>query len=466
MENNQEKDIEHRLQDDIKLFIKKLLYLKDGVDYEGSEDRIEGAVEFKGFNVWILIMSIFIASIGLNANSTSVIIGAMLISPLMGPIVGMGFGMGTNDFKLMKKAFTNFLVMIGISLTTSYLYFLISPIDQAYSEILGRTSPTILDVLIAVFGGAAGILAATRKGLTNVVPGVAIATALMPPLCTAGFGLANDNFTFFWGAMYLFTLNCLFIALSAAIFIRYFKFPLKSYVNKNKERRVKVVSTIITLVAIIPATFIFMDKIKQVKFEQNAQQFVREVIEIEQDNLIRTEFKWNDSLPEIKLLFTTLNYEDEHLEKWQNALNDYKLGNTKLHVLESNQLDLLEELDKKNGIEENVENLKLILEQKNKQIALLEETSMKYKSQYKALHDFELDPDQLQKELLPFFPDLDHCSFGLIIEPKDAKLDTVSVMHVHWSRYKGPNEKNRLEGQLKKWLDARHQISEVYIIQQ
>ena len=161
---------------------------------ETIENILKG-INFRGSNLWVLIFAIFIASLGLNVNSTAVIIGAMLISPLMGPIMGIGLGIGINDFELIKKAFRNLAIATIFGILTSTLYFLISPLNEARSELLARTTPTIYDVLIAFFGGLAGIVASSTKLKGNVIPGVAIATALMPPLCTAGFGIASGNFT-------------------------------------------------------------------------------------------------------------------------------------------------------------------------------------------------------------------------------------------------------------------------------
>ena len=174
--------------------------------------QISDGVDFHGATLWVLIFAIFIASLGLNVNSTAVIIGAMLISPLMGPIIGMGLAVGIADLKLFKRALTNYLITTVISVVTATIYFTISPITEAQSELLARTSPTLYDVLIALFGGAAGILAISTKSKNNVIPGVAIATALMPPLCTAGYGLAVSNTSYFFGAFYLYFINTVFIA--------------------------------------------------------------------------------------------------------------------------------------------------------------------------------------------------------------------------------------------------------------
>lgn len=206
--------------------------------YSKVIETIEQGVVFKGTNLWVLIFAIFIASLGLNVNSTAVIIGAMLVSPLMGPIMGMGLAMGINDLALLKKSANNFAFAVSISLITSTFYFYISPLNEAHSEILARTSPTIYDVLIAFFGGLAGILATSSKLKGNVIPGVAIATALMPPLCTAGYGLASGNLSFFSGALYLFFINTVFIALSTFLTVRFLKFPNKEFINETTKKRV------------------------------------------------------------------------------------------------------------------------------------------------------------------------------------------------------------------------------------
>ena len=198
--------------------IKSQFYvMQDMEDEKEIVEQITSGVSFKGANLWVLIFAIFIASLGLNVNSTAVIIGAMLISPLMGPIIGMGLATGINDFALLRRAAKNFGIATVISILTATIYFLITPLGEAQSELLARTSPTIYDVLIATFGGAAGILALCTKGKGNVIPGVAIATALMPPLCTAGYGLATGHFLYFLGAFYLFFINTVFISLSTYV---------------------------------------------------------------------------------------------------------------------------------------------------------------------------------------------------------------------------------------------------------
>ncbi|MDB4089565.1 DUF389 domain-containing protein, partial [Flavobacteriales bacterium] len=222
-------------------------------------DDIKKGIEFKGYNVWILICSIFICSIGLNVNSIAVVIGAMLISPLMGPIRGIGLAVGTNNFKLLIYSLINFGVATVVSILASYLYFKLMPFKDHTSEILARTEPFILDVLIAFFGGLAGIIAATKRDNSTVVPGVAIATALMPPLCVTGYGLATGNWSYTFGAFYLFILNSLFICLATIVVLRYLKFPLATYVNKKKERNIKIYIAVFLAIILIPSGLKFKE---------------------------------------------------------------------------------------------------------------------------------------------------------------------------------------------------------------
>lgn len=222
----------------IKLSIHKRFNLHlDKADEDDVVLSIKKNSDFVGANLWTLIFAIFIASIGLNVNSTAVIIGAMLISPLMGPIMGIGLGIGTNDFELVKKGLRNLLIATLISIVASTIYFYITPLHDAQSELLARTTPSIWDVFIAFFGGLAGIVAGTRKEKSNVIPGVAIATALMPPLCTAGFGLASGNFYFFIGAIYLYFINSVFICISTFLIVRFLKFKKKHFEDKNYEKK-------------------------------------------------------------------------------------------------------------------------------------------------------------------------------------------------------------------------------------
>lgn len=248
------------------------------------DNEIRNNVKVAGTNLWILMFAILIASIGLNMNSTAVIIGAMLISPLMGPIVGIGYGTAVFDVKLIKISLRNIGIFIIISLLTAYLYFSITPLTTAQSELLARTQPTLWDVLIAFFGGSAGMIAMTRKEGSNVIPGVAIATALMPPLCTAGYGLSQGNWQYFFGAFYLFTINCVFIAIASLVITRLLKMPRRGLITESNIKKQKFILMSVTLLVMLPSGYLAMQMVKQELFNNKVNQVIKS-IEQEEDNL-------------------------------------------------------------------------------------------------------------------------------------------------------------------------------------
>lgn len=257
--------------------IKELATISEYVDTNAADLSIRNNIHFRGPNVWILTFSIVIASVGLNVNSIPVIIGAMLISPLMGPIFGIGLGLGISDTGLMKDSFKNLLVMMAVSLVASTLYFAITPLRLTNpTELLARTTPTIFDVIIALFGGLAGTVEMARKEKGTVFSGVAIATALMPPLCTAGFGLASGNFTYFAGAIYLFFINCIFIIMATYVMVKYLKFENKSFEDIKVAKKTKSFITIFLILFIVPSVITAVVMVKENNFNQEAMAFVED----------------------------------------------------------------------------------------------------------------------------------------------------------------------------------------------
>ncbi|MDQ3108551.1 MAG: DUF389 domain-containing protein, partial [Bacteroidota bacterium] len=274
--------------------------------------------------------AIFIASLGLNVNSTAVIIGAMLVSPLMGPIMGLGLGLAINDLALLRKALFNYLFSAGIGLTTSTIYFLITPISDAHSEILARTSPNIYDVLIALFGGFAGILATLSKQKGNVIPGVAIATALMPPLCTAGYGLATFQFQFFFGAFYLFFINSVFIALATLLTTRMLKFPFKHLPQLKDENRAKRIVWIIVIIALLPSLYLGYDIVEQNKFLQRANAFIKYEAIFPNDYLLKKNI--DPKTKSITLVYGGTPIEEKQINELKSKLDQYNLAKCNLQV--------------------------------------------------------------------------------------------------------------------------------------
>lgn len=301
--------------------------------------QISDGVDFHGATLWVLIFAIFIASLGLNVNSTAVIIGAMLISPLMGPIIGMGLAVGIADLKLFKRALTNYLITTVISVVTATIYFTISPITEAQSELLARTSPTLYDVLIALFGGAAGILAISTKSKNNVIPGVAIATALMPPLCTAGYGLAVSNTSYFFGAFYLYFINTVFIAFTTCIGVRLLHFHRKKFVDREKMKRVSYYIISIVIITMLPAGYMTWSIIKQSVIENNVEKFVRD--ELNNNGTYIISYEYDSKTKTLNVVAIGKPISVGAIAKAQKSMADYKLGDYTLKVIQGASSDSL-----------------------------------------------------------------------------------------------------------------------------
>lgn len=317
----------------IKAFFARIFDVRqEKEDEQETIDSIKKGVEFKGTNLWVLIFATFIASLGLNTNSTAVIIGAMLISPLMGPIMGFGLGLGISDFELIKRSFRNFAIATVFSVITSSIYFLISPISEAQSELLARTQPTLYDVLIAFFGGLAGIVASSTKSKGNVIPGVAIATALMPPLCTAGFGLATGNLYYFFGAFYLFFINSVFISLATYLVVRVLKYPKKVFLDKDHEKRVTRYVGIIVIFTIVPSLFLSYRLVKTTYFNQQVLNYVNTELAFPNTQILSKTITNTSDKKEIKVVLIGDNVSDSTIESALNRLPNYGLKDVSLVV--------------------------------------------------------------------------------------------------------------------------------------
>ena len=345
-------------------------------DYQSTITAIEKGVDFRGINVWTLIFAIFIASIGLNVNSTAVIIGAMLISPLMGPIMGLGLSVGINDFSLLKKSLRNMSIAVVISILTSSIYFYISPLNEAQSELLSRTTPTIYDVLIALFGGFAGIVAGSTKEKGSVIPGVAIATALMPPLCTAGFGIATGHFYYFVGAVYLFFINAVMISLSTFLFVKFLKFPIKQEVDKAHTIKVKRYIYIIVTITVLPSIYFAYQIVQQTIFKTNAINFISNELVFERSQVIDKAYTYNrNDSNQIEVLLTGDVIDQQTIAKIRKKLSAYSLNKVRLVIKQgysnSSNFDMSQ---LKSGIIEEIYNKNdLALADKDKQIKVLSE---------------------------------------------------------------------------------------------
>jgi len=314
----------------------------DAASQEEVNSNIRKGIMIKGTNLWVLIFAIFIASLGLNTNSTAVIIGAMLISPLMGPIIGMGYSMGVYDFALLKESFRNFLIMIVVSLATSAIFFTLPLITTTQSELLARTQPTTYDILIALFGGLAGMVAQTRKERTGtVIPGVAIATALMPPLCTVGYGLATFQFRFMLGALYLFTINTIFIALASFLVTRVMKFKMIGEIEEHRLKKLKNLMVLVIILVTLPSIIIAVSIIQRSSFEANYKNFVDEAFQYDNTFVVESTYEYNpspkkQSVIEVRLFGEPLS--DNVIGNIRGQMTTvYHLPKTDLIVRQSNQ---------------------------------------------------------------------------------------------------------------------------------
>lgn len=344
----------------------------DAASQEEVNSNIHKGIMIRGSNLWVLIFAIFIASLGLNTNSTAVIIGAMLISPLMGPIIGMGYSMGVYDFNLLKESLRNFLIMIVVSLITSAVFFTLPLITSTQSELLARTQPTTYDILIALFGGLAGMVAQTRKERTGtVIPGVAIATALMPPLCTVGYGLATFQFRFMLGALYLFTINSIFIALASFIVTRVMNYKMIGELEPAKLKRLKNAMIAIIVIVTLPSILIAFSIIQRSSFEANYKNFVTEAFNYDNTFVMESSFEYNanprkQSVIEVRLFGEPLS--ENVINNIRAQMSDvYHLPKVDLVVRQSNQED--------GGIAITAlqSNYNEMLNEKNRQISRLQE---------------------------------------------------------------------------------------------
>ncbi len=344
----------------------------DAASQEEVNSNVQKGIMIKGTNLWVLIFAIFIASLGLNTNSTAVIIGAMLISPLMGPIIGMGYSMGVYDFNLLKESLRNFLFMIVVSLITSAIFFTLPLISSTQSELLARTQPTTYDILIALFGGLAGMVAQTRKDRTGtVIPGVAIATALMPPLCTVGYGLATLQFRFMLGALYLFTINSIFIALASFIVTRVMNFKMIGELEPDKLKKLKRAMVAVIIIVTLPSVLIAISIIQRSAFEANYRNFVDEAFKYDNTFVVESKYEYNanprkQSVIEVRLFGEPL--PDNVINNIRGQMSSvYHLPKVDLVVRQSNQED--------GGIAITAlqSNYTEMLNEKNRQISHLQE---------------------------------------------------------------------------------------------
>lgn len=332
-----------RLARALRLFLHGRFDLReDSASQEVVMEEVHKGIEFRGTNLWVLVFAVFIASLGLNVNSTAVIIGAMLVSPLMGPIIGIGTALGINDFDLLKKAWNNFLLMVSVSLVTSLVYFFISPISTAQSELLARTNPTTYDVLIAFFGGMAGMVAQTRRDKSmTVISGVAIATALMPPLCTAGYGLATGQLQFFVGALYLFVINAVFIALAAYLIVLILHYEKKTVLDPAAQKKNNRYIAIILIIVLVPSVLVASHIVRRTTFEDNVDRYVAQVFQFNKTMVVdySKEFHYDKNISKVEIRLVGEPLSQNVIDNAEAQMADFGLKKTELHIKQTDSDD-------------------------------------------------------------------------------------------------------------------------------
>lgn len=433
----------------IKVFLIELLDFREDTDREATISAIKADVPFKGATAWILICSIFVASIGLNADSTAVVIGAMLISPLMGPILGVGLSIAINDIDTLRKSLISLLTMVFLSLLTAFFCFYFLPLYEDNSELLGRVKPDIRDVLIAFFGGLALIIARTKKGtIATVIFGVAIATALMPPLCTAGYGLSQGNWDYFKGAMYLFAINTIFIALATFLVLKVLRFPMLNYANSKRRKTIARIAALIAFAMMLPAGWTFYDVIKESQYKSDYKNYLKK--EIENNTSLWLQREQLDT----KSKTITLNFNGDINDATKSDLlneiqgyeylKDFKLiinGNSnrstdKILELYDIALDKIDERDKKiERLTFTIDSLKLAAS-----------------SQRNSIYGFDFI--DLAKDAKIQFSELESFSFAQTLRsPNFRTVDTVLVATTRWNSFVNDSLLSQKNADLKIWLE-------------
>ena len=438
------------------IYLRSIIHLSDEIDYENASTSIRKNITFKGTNVFILACAIIIASVGLNVNSIPVIIGAMLVSPVMGPIIGFGLGLGTEDARLLKDSLKNFGVMVGISIIASSLFFLLSPLSLANpSELLARTNPTVYDVLIALFGGLAGIIEISRKDKGTVISGVAIATALMPPLCTVGYGISIWNWSFVLGALYLFTINSIFIALATFITVKYFRFP----VVVSDEQRIHLPKSafyIILLVVIVPSIISAISVVKENNFKIHAERVVNENKNLGKCFIYDHKATYSRKDPKLELFLAGETLTDEAKERLYNSAEEYGITRSQI-VFHEDATSMRQEFSEK-------EIVKGIYEQTDKQIKALNDSITKLTATLSDYQSKEIPVEAVSKELFAQYPDITEVSLsqGSALHSADSIATEQIIAFITTDKPMNAELHDRIE----RWLRVRLNNENVTVINQ
>ncbi len=439
----------------ILVYLKSLIHISDEIDYENASNSIRKNIAFKGTNVFILACAIIIASVGLNVNSIPVIIGAMLVSPVMGPILGFGLGLGTEDNDLVKNSLKNFGVMVGISIIASSLFFLLSPLSLANpSELLARTNPTIYDVLIALFGGLAGIIETSRKDKGSVITGVAIATALMPPLCTVGYGISIWKGQVIFGALYLFIINSIFIALATFAAVKYFRFPIVETTDETHKHLPKKWVVAILLIVIVPSIISAISVIKENNFKIHAEKVVNENKNLGKCFIYDHKATYSRKSPTLELFLAGETLTDEAKKKLYHCAEEYGITRSQI-IFHEDATSMRQELSE-------VEIIKGIYEHNDKQIKVLNDSIGKLETLLSDYKNKEIPVDAISKELFAQYPNITDISLtrGSTVNAANGQLTEQIVAFLTTNESMDAEQHDRIE----RWLKVRLENENVLVV--
>ncbi|MBO7617655.1 MAG: DUF389 domain-containing protein [Bacteroidales bacterium] len=441
----------------ILIYLKSLIHIADEIDYENASTSIRKNIAFKGTNVFILACAIIIASVGLNVNSIPVIIGAMLVSPVMGPILGFGLGLGTEDNHLVKDSLKNFGVMVGISIIASSLFFLLSPLSLANpSELLARTNPTIYDVLIALFGGLAGIIETSRKDKGSVITGVAIATALMPPLCTVGYGISIWKGTVIFGALYLFLINSIFIALATFAAVKYFRFPIVETSGETRKHLPKAAVYIILTIVLVPSIITAINTIKENNFNIHAEKVVAENKNLGKCFIYDHKTTYSHKAPKLELFLAGETLTDEAKAKLYKSAEEYGITRSQI-VFHEDATSMRQEFSE-------TEMMKGFLEHTDQQIKTLNDSIAKLTTTLSNYQLKEIPVDEIAKELFTQYPNILGVSLskGSSIHVSDSIASEQIIAFITTEKPMPDENHDRIE----RWLKVRLKNENVIVVNQ
>lgn len=441
-----------------KVFLKETFDIYHDTDRHATIEDIKAGVDMRGQNAWVLVFSILIASTGLNTSSTAVVIGAMLISPLMGPILGMGLSLGIYDTDLLRKSIKNFGVMVVLSLATSFIFFSVPLFQNETPEIIARTSPSVLDIIIALSGGLALIVALSRRNRsTNTIAGVAIATALMPPLCTAGYGLATGKWTFFGGAMFLFTINTIFIATATYIVVKFLRFPLKEYADANRKKRISQILSFIALAIFIPSVYFFYKLYKKSDFEQKVTSVL---LDLKEDKGIGV-FDVNPDFEEKTISFAVIgtNLDAKEIKTIQDKIAKLGYENVKVQVLQD--LQSKQTLSRLSEIENSYLTTQQLLMKKEEQILEKDKEIFSLKNQIN--HGTNVSFVDVSNEIKSLNDKVEEVSFYNVLRTNFKTIDTIPHFVIQFKKEVDNAEvKSQIE-KYKKWLQAKLKNEKVVV---